>query len=117
MSGVMASMFSAVSSSVSPFTGDEDEPEMFTASADSRLAAISNEVRVRVDGSRNRLMTVFPRSVGTFLMGRAGGGRAGARARGGGGGRGRGGRRRGARRGRGRGRRRARRARGAARAG
>ena len=44
---------------------------MLTASADRRFAAISNDVRVRVDGSRNRLMTVFPRSVGTFLIGRS----------------------------------------------
>ena len=70
MSGCMASRFAAVSSSVSPLTVDDVEPEMLTASADSRLAAISNDVRVRVDGSRNRLMTVFPRSVGTFLIGR-----------------------------------------------
>ncbi len=39
---------------------DDAEPEMLTASADSRLAAISNDVRVRVDGSRNRLITVLP---------------------------------------------------------
>jgi hypothetical protein len=30
-----------------------------TASPTGRFAAISNDVRVRVDGSRNRLMTVF----------------------------------------------------------
>ena len=69
-SGAIASRLRAVSSSVSPLMVDDAEPEMFTASADRRLAAISNEVRVRVDGSRNRLMTVFPRSVGTFLIGR-----------------------------------------------
>ena len=49
-----------MSSSVSPLMVDDDEPEMLTASADSRLAAISNEVRVRVEASRNRLMTVLP---------------------------------------------------------
>ena len=70
-SGAIASRLRAVSSRVSPFTVEEDDPEMLTASADSRLAAISNDVRVRVDGSRNRLMTVLPRSVGTFLMGRS----------------------------------------------
>ena len=59
-SGAIASRFRAVSSSVSPLTVDDAEPEMLTASADSRLAAISNDVRVRVDGSRNRLMTVLP---------------------------------------------------------
>ena len=38
--------------------------------ADRRLAAISKEVRVRVDGSKKRLMTVRPRSAGTFLISR-----------------------------------------------
>jgi hypothetical protein len=52
-------------------TVDDAAPEMLTASADRRLAAISNDVRVRVAGSRNRLITVLPRSVGTFLIGRA----------------------------------------------
>ena len=70
-SGDIASRLRAVSSSVSPLVVDDAEPEMFTASADSRFAAISNDVRVRVDGSRNRLMTVFPRRVGTFLIGRS----------------------------------------------
>src|SRR5215211_579094 len=41
---------------------------MFTASAESRLAAISNDVRVRVEDSKKKLMTVFPRRAGTFLM-------------------------------------------------
>lgn len=35
-----------------------------------RLPAISNEVLVRVLGSKNRLMMVLPRRVGTFLMAR-----------------------------------------------
>ena len=38
--------------------------------AERRLAAISKEVRVRVEGSKKRLMTVRPRSVGTFLISR-----------------------------------------------
>ena len=37
-------------------------------SADSRLAATSKEVRVRVESSKNRLTTVRPRRVGSFLM-------------------------------------------------
>jgi hypothetical protein len=45
----------------------EVETLTFTASADKRLAAISKEVLVRVDGSKKRLMTVRPRSAGTFL--------------------------------------------------
>ena len=43
---------------------------MFSVSALSRFSAISNEVRVRVLGSKNRLTTVLPRSAGTFLIGR-----------------------------------------------
>lgn len=44
---------------------------MLIASAESRFAAISNEVRVLVDGSKKRLITVLPRRVGTFLIARA----------------------------------------------
>ncbi|MNC89411.1 hypothetical protein D3C83_53450 [compost metagenome] len=36
-------------------------------SAESRLAAISKVVRVRVDGSKNTLNTDLPRSRGTFF--------------------------------------------------
>ena len=36
-------------------------------SADSRLAAISKVVRVRVEGSKNTLNTALPRSSGTFF--------------------------------------------------
>ena len=41
-----------------------------SVSALSRFSAISNDVRVRVLGSKNRLTTVLPRSAGTFLIGR-----------------------------------------------
>ena len=44
---------------------------MLSVSALSRFSAISNDVRVRVLGSKNRLTTVRPRSVGTFLIARA----------------------------------------------
>jgi len=57
-----------VSTSDSPFVTDEFEAEMFIVSADSRFAAISNEVRVRVEDSKKKLMIVLPRSVGTFLI-------------------------------------------------
>src|SRR6266852_4977399 len=67
-SGAIASRFRAVSNSVSPFETLEVETLILTASADKRLAAISNEVRVRVDGSKKRLMTVRPRRAGTFLI-------------------------------------------------
>ena len=44
---------------------------MPSVSALSRFSASSNDIRVRVLGSKNRLTTVRPRSVGTFLIGRA----------------------------------------------
>ena len=40
-------------------------------SALSRLAAASNEIRVRVESSKKRLTTVRPRRVGSFLIGRS----------------------------------------------
>jgi hypothetical protein len=40
-------------------------------SAESRFSANSNETRVRVEASKNRLTIVEPRSVGTFLMARS----------------------------------------------
>ena len=43
---------------------------MPSVSALSRFSASSNDMRVRVLGSKNRLMIVRPRSVGTFLIGR-----------------------------------------------
>src|SRR5215470_10978247 len=69
-SGLIASMLRAVSMSVSPLATLEDDPETLMTSAESHLPAISNEVRVRVEGSRNRLTTVFPRSTGTFFISR-----------------------------------------------
>jgi len=39
-------------------------------SADRRLAAMSKEVLVRVEGSAKKRTTVLPRSVGTFFTGR-----------------------------------------------
>ena len=40
---------------------------MLSVSALRRFSATSNDVRVRVLGSKNRLTTVRPRSAGTFL--------------------------------------------------
>ena len=71
MSIFIASMFWAVSLSVSPFDTDEPEAVKFTVSADNRFSASSNEIRVRVEGSKKRLTTVTPRRVGTRLMGRS----------------------------------------------
>ena len=70
MLGAIASILSAVSTSVSPLTTLEVPMATFNVSALSRFSAISNDVRVRVLGSKNRLTTVRPRSVGTFLMAR-----------------------------------------------
>src|ERR1051325_9171096 len=70
-SGAIACRLRAVSARVSPLVTDEVEAEMLMESADKRLAAISNEVRVRVEDSKKKLMTVLPRRVGTFLMGRS----------------------------------------------
>src|SRR5437762_9806838 len=70
-SGDIASRLRAVSKSVSPFDTDEEEELMLITSAESRLPAISKEVRVRVEGSKKRLMTVRPRSVGTFFISRS----------------------------------------------
>ena len=69
-SGAIASRFIAVSSNVSPLLTLDEATLIFTASADKRLAASSNDVRVRVDASKKRLMTVFPRRAGTFLTSR-----------------------------------------------
>ena len=68
MSGIMASMFLAVSARVSPFVVLLVEAEMLKVSALIRLAAISKDKRVRVLGSKNRVTTVLPRRTGTFLM-------------------------------------------------
>ena len=63
-------MLRAVSTSVSPLTTLELAIATPRVSALSRFSAISNDVRVRVDGSKKRLTTVRPRSAGTFLMAR-----------------------------------------------
>ena len=70
MSGRIASRLSAVSASVSPLTTLDVPMAMLSVSALRRFSAISNDVRVRVLGSKNRLTTVLPRSAGTFLIGR-----------------------------------------------
>src|SRR5687768_477308 len=67
MLGAIASRFIAVSTSVSPLTTLDVPMATLSVSALSRFSAISNDVRVRVLGSKNRLTTVRPRSAGTFL--------------------------------------------------
>ena len=70
-SAPIASRVSAVSLRLSPLETLEPLAEKLMTSADSRLAAASNEIRVRVESSKNRLTTVRPRRVGSFLIGRS----------------------------------------------
>ncbi len=56
----IASSVWIVSSSDSPFTADERPISKLISCAPRRLAARSNEVRVRVEGSKNKLITVRP---------------------------------------------------------
>jgi hypothetical protein len=65
----IASSVSAVSLNDSPLETDEPLAEKLMTSADSRLAAMSKLMRVRVESSRKRLHTTLPRSVGTDLRG------------------------------------------------
>ena len=71
MSGAIASMLLTVSSSVSPLTTLDVETARLRVSALRRFSAISNDVRVRVLGSKKRLTMVRPRSAGTFLIARS----------------------------------------------
>src|SRR6185295_1136728 len=71
MSACMADKFATVSSSDSPLVADDTVMFRLITSADRRLAAISKVVRVRVEGSKNRLNTLFPRSSGTFFTSRS----------------------------------------------
>src|ERR1700704_4776754 len=71
MSAFIATRLSMVSSSVSPLLVDETPTLRLMTSAERRLAAISNVVRVRVLFSKKRLNTVLPRSSGTFLTSRS----------------------------------------------
>ncbi len=70
-SAPIASRVSEVSLRLSPLDSDEPFAEKLMTSAESRLAAASNEMRVRVLSSKNRLTTVRPRSAGSFLIGRS----------------------------------------------
>src|SRR5437016_278768 len=71
MSIRIASRFLAVSTRVSPFCTALPLAATLTVSAERRFSANSNEIRVRVEASKNRLTIVLPRSAGTFLMGGA----------------------------------------------
>ena len=56
--------------SVSPFFTDDEDALKLTLSADNRFCAYSNEMRVLVEFSKNKLAMVMSRSEGTFLIGR-----------------------------------------------
>src|SRR5258707_14117186 len=71
MSAFIATRLSIVSSKVSPLLVDETPMLRLMTSADKRLAAISNVVRVRVLLSKKRLNTALPRSSGTFFTSRS----------------------------------------------
>jgi hypothetical protein len=58
-------MVSTVSLRLSPFVSDEVLAVNDIVSADSAFAALSKLSFVRVDGSKNIVATVFPRSAGT----------------------------------------------------
>ena len=66
-SAPIACSVSAVSLRLSPLETLEPLAEKLMTSALSRLAAASNEMRVRVESSKKRLTTVRPRSVGQLL--------------------------------------------------
>src|SRR5688500_5631977 len=71
MSACIAEWFDTVSISVSPLVAEESVMFRLRTSAERRLAAISKVVRVRVEGSKNRLNTLLPRSSGTFFTSRS----------------------------------------------
>ena len=70
-SAAMADRLAMVSSSDSPLLAELRAMSRLITSADRRLAAISNVVRVRVLFSKNRLNTLLPRSRGTFFTSRS----------------------------------------------
>src|SRR3954463_14442026 len=71
MSACMAERFATVSSSDSPLLAEDTAMFRLMTSAERRLAAISNVVRVRVEGSKKRLNTLLPRRSGTFFTSRS----------------------------------------------
>src|SRR5688500_12513616 len=70
MSACIAARFATVSSTDSPLVAEEMLIARLITSAERRFAAISNVVRVRVEGSKKRLKTALPRRSGTFFTSR-----------------------------------------------
>src|SRR6202165_4878770 len=71
MSACIADRLATVSRSDSPLVCEESAMLRLMTSAERRFAAISKVVRVRVEGSKNRLNTLLPRSSGTFFTSRS----------------------------------------------
>src|SRR5687768_16983669 len=71
MSACIAERLATVSSSDSPLLCEDTAMFRLMTSAERRLAAISKVVRVRVEGSKNRLNTLLPRRSGTFFTSRS----------------------------------------------
>src|SRR5687768_6666310 len=71
MSACIAERLATVSSNDSPLLAEDTAIFRLITSADRRFAAISKVVRVRVDGSKNRLNTLLPRRSGTFFTSRS----------------------------------------------
>src|SRR5688572_4129629 len=67
MSACIAERLSTVSSRLSPLLCEDTATLRLMTSADRRLAAISNVVRVRVEDSKKTLNTDLPRRSGTFF--------------------------------------------------
>ena len=66
----IASIVSTVSRRDSPLLSELDEPVNVMTSAESLLAAVSKDSRVRVESSKNVETTVLPLSAGTLGIGR-----------------------------------------------
>ena len=62
----MAFIVFAVSIIDSPFLSEESEMSIFTTFAPKRLAAISNEVLVRVEFSKKKFTRIFPSRLSSF---------------------------------------------------
>ncbi len=71
MSAAIALRLAMVSTSDSPLAVELRAMSRLITSAERRVAAISNVVRVRVLFSKNRLNTLLPRSSGTFFTSRS----------------------------------------------
>ena len=67
-SGFIELRVSAVSLKVSPFLSEEPSIFIFMISAPSLLAAISKDIRVLVEGSKNKFIIVLPLKIGIDLF-------------------------------------------------